>query len=640
MKKVLTVFLSIALVLAMIPGTVFAWTEVNAEQLCCFYTYDVTVGENGYLSVKSGGTLEPITEPEVEINCTSTFYFATKDEAGYKAVKWGSSGSCPITWQSDKVTCQKGGDDYEYEVKISGLGENYIATYTAAEDSKIYALAMKCGLPHEGCYSSETASQETYLDHFQYSTENNVFYIISKSDSSINDIKYVKDYDSNKESISGVTITDTDKKSVKKVIVDGSVFNDETKKLEGDIALTYDNSGEAGGTHTNSFWFEIYGPDYKPADDENTDSDISFYSDENCTAEIDDFSVNTSLAPSENSFYIKSTVGEPAINEITTYYTEWDSNAKKMISYTGRFDCTDANVAETYVETDEYGKAKEEAYLPKTDVNNKTGTKPSDFVKIESVTGKKDTYKLSFKAATAGDNTYDYRGKERMEFEIKAADDNGYCYNSIGIDYGVNVLYDESGLDKIVSADSYRDEILGMSRTDSVIEKIADGKLYRSELFNQSSNIVDRCGEELILAIDTAKGYVIKSIKNNITEEDLPYTVQAEYYYRVYDGNKEIIADDELLEENSDFDLGYVSSEDENDSKYAFWALQRVGKNSAYTGDFFKIGVENVTALKDFCKAKNYRAELIGYALSYTIFIPVDEQCEVAIETGGSKQRK
>ncbi len=156
MKKVLTVFLSIALVFAMMPGMVFA----TGEQLYCFDTDVVTVGENGYLSVESGDTLEPIAKPEVEINCASTFYFATKDEAGYKAVKWVSEENCPITWESDKVTCRQGGDDCEYELTISELGDSYKASYT--ESGTTYALTMKC-VPNEGSYSSETATGDDMI---------------------------------------------------------------------------------------------------------------------------------------------------------------------------------------------------------------------------------------------------------------------------------------------------------------------------------------------------------------------------------------------------------------------------------------------------------------------------------------------
>ena len=133
--------------------------------------------------------------------------------------------------------------------------------------------------------------------------------------------------------------------------------------------------------------------------------------------------------------------------------------------------------------------------------------------------------------------------------------------------------------------------------------------MYWGNLGGQSSNITARCGEEVIIALDTADGYSIESIKNAVNGNELPCTIQAEYYYKVYDGDTEIVANDELLEGNRDFDLGYISSGDEDNSKYAFWALQRVGKTSAYTGDFFKVGVENVTALKSFCEKKNMRSK-------------------------------
>lgn len=628
MKKVLTVFLSIALVLTMIPGMVFA-AEDNAEdtKLYCFDTYNVFVNDEGYIAAKdSNETVSPADAPEIAFGNKSYLYFAIKDGDKYKAVK-------PVNCNDTKnVNCEKGGDDWEYKISITELGENYKFSYVN-EDKKEYELTMKCVLPYEGCYSSETASQNTYLDYFQYSTDSNEFYIISQSNYNITKVKYVENYDSGEEidemvAVSGVTIENVTNNKVKKVVVNGDVFNEETQKLEGQIVIAYKD--DENKTCTNSFWFEIWGPNYNPEDydDEDITADIEFYSDEKCSDKIKDFSVNTSLEPANNCFYIKSTVGEPVISEIATYYTEWNDKTKEMVSYTGHFDCTNDDATEEYVETDEYGEEKTEAYIPKTDINKTTNTKPNDFVGIEPVNSDEGIYKLAFKAA----KTYSYRGHERTSFKITAGEANNAC-KYLNVDYGLNILYNEGAFERIMPTNDYFDYILETGMKSPNFKKVESGKVYWGNLGGQSSNITARCGEEVIIALDTAAGYSIESIKNAVNGKELPCTIQAEYYYKVYDGDTEIIANDDLLNENRDFDLGSISSWDDDNIKYAFWALQRVGKTSAYTGDFFKVGVENVTALKNFCEQKNYTAKLIGYALSYTVFVPVDEQCKIQITT-------
>lgn len=68
MKKVLTVFLSIALVLAMMPAMAFANGNAEDTKLYCFNTFDVSVDDNGYLVAKSSaGAIEPVDAPELTI---------------------------------------------------------------------------------------------------------------------------------------------------------------------------------------------------------------------------------------------------------------------------------------------------------------------------------------------------------------------------------------------------------------------------------------------------------------------------------------------------------------------------------------------------------------------------------------------
>ena len=252
MKKVLTVFLSIALVLAMIPGMVFA---ADDTKLYCFDAYDesITVGSNGYLST-TDGELAPC-EPEVVVGWGLTFYFAIKEGDKYKAVKW-LSGGCPITWNSNNVTCRQGGDDYEYKLTISELGDNYEATYT--KSGTTYALTMKCVLPYAGCYSSETATGDTYLDNtFQCKDDVYSFYIVAEEE--ITGARFVKEFldDANAKmkDVAGVTISDVNgKNNVKKVTVDKAVFTDNKQKLAGDMVV---NSGEGS---LSAFSFFIYGP--------------------------------------------------------------------------------------------------------------------------------------------------------------------------------------------------------------------------------------------------------------------------------------------------------------------------------------------------------------------------------------------
>ncbi len=259
MKKVLTVFLSIALVLAMIPGMAFAGEDTT---LYCFDADNESITvSNGYLSRNDGKTLYPFS-PEVIINTDNTFYFAIKDGNKYKAVKWADSKKCPITWSSDYVSCHQGGDDYEYKVSISKLSDNYKASYV--QNGTTHTLTMECRLPYVGCYSSDTASMNYYLDSFKYSDDNAEFYVVSTSENTVVDLKYVKYYDGSesiddKDIITGVDIKNTSDNKVKKVTVNKSAFNN-TNKLEGSMVITY-KIAEGNEIYTNSYGFEIYGPE-------------------------------------------------------------------------------------------------------------------------------------------------------------------------------------------------------------------------------------------------------------------------------------------------------------------------------------------------------------------------------------------
>lgn len=250
MKKVLTVFLSIALVIAMMPAVVSA----AESELYCFDTGDVTVGSNGYLKA-ADGELVP-REPQVVVGRGFTFYFATKDGDKYKAVKWGSSGKCPITWESDKVTCRQGGDDYEYEVNISELGDSYEAAY--AKSGTTYALTMKCMLPHAGCYLSETATGDAYLGNsFQCKDDVYSFYIVAEEE--ITGARFVKEFldgaNAKMKDVTGVAISDVaGKNNVKKVTVNKDVFTKNKQELAGDMVVNY------GEGSYSAFSFFIYGP--------------------------------------------------------------------------------------------------------------------------------------------------------------------------------------------------------------------------------------------------------------------------------------------------------------------------------------------------------------------------------------------
>ena len=640
MKKVLTVFLSIALVLAMMPGMVFA-TGDNAEdkgedletvkvgQIVLFNAERCVVGNDGIVSLSSDAeeseTLEYYAATATTLYPMDDFTVVIAQKVGennYKAVEE----AVTTNNNNDVISIEKDSERTGYyNIKAKSVGT--VALSVAGNDN---AITVEVKLPDVGCYSSSEGTESKYLGYnFDCNNENGYsFYIVVNEElGNITNARYVNEYieDENAQmtDVPGVAITEiADKDNVRKVTVDADAFSDEKQELSGDIVVNY------GEGSCSAFSFFIYGPDYN-SDDEDSTSDIEFYSDAECSNKIKDFSVNTSLVPADNCFYIKSAKGRPDISEITTHYTEWDSNAKKMISYIGRFDCTEDSAAEKYVETDEYGKEKAGVYVPKINVNDTTNTKPSDFVGIVPVDSKKGIYKLAFKAA----ETYSYRGHERMSFKITAGEKSNLACTYLDVDYGLNILYNEEAFGRIMPTGDYFDYILETGMNSPSFKKVEPGKVYWGNLSGQSSNITDRCGKEVIIALDTADGYSIESIKNAVNGKELPCTIQAEYYYKVYDGDTEIIANDELLDGNRNFDLGYISSGDEDNSKYAFWALQRVGKNSAYTGDFFQIGVENVTALRKFCEDKNYRAELIGYALSYTVFVPVDEQCKIEIKT-------
>ena len=635
MKKVLTVFLSIALVLAMMPAMAFANGNAEPERedlevvqvgQIVLFNAERCVVDNNIISLSSdadeGKTLEYYAMTETTLYPMDEFTVVIAQKVGennYKAVEEAVTAN-----NNDVISIEKDSERSEcYNIKAKSVG-----TATLGVSGNNNTITVEVELPDVGCYSSIEGEESDYLGHsFDCNDKNGYsFYIVAKSESdNITKARFVKEYIENEEmeDVTGVTISGVDdKNNVRKVTVNADAFTDEKQELSGDLVVNY------GEGSCSSFSFFIYGPNYNP-DDEDITPNIEFYSDEECSEEIDDFSVNTSLEPKQNYFYIKSPDGEPNISEIITHYTEWNSNAKKMISYTGRFDCTKANATEKYAETDEYGKEKTEAYVPKTNVNDTTGTKPGDFVEIATVDSEKGIYKLAFKAA----KTYSYRGHERMSFKITAGEEGNLACRYLDVDYGLNILYNEEAFGRIMPTGDYFDYILETGMSSPSFKKVEPGKVYWGNLGGQSSNITARCGEEVIIALDTANGYSIESIKNAVNGKELPCTIQAEYYYKVYDGDTEIIANDDLLNENREFDLGSISSWDDDNIKYAFWALQRVGKTSAYTGDFFKVGVENVTALKNFCEQKNYTAKLIGYALSYTVFVPVYEQCKIQITT-------
>ena len=623
MKKVLTVFLSIALVLAMIPGMAFA---TDKGQLYCFYTDDVNVNSsNSEITAKEGKTLADVamTSPQVEIDRQGEFYFATLSGDKYTAVDYNS-----LQCSNKNVTFSQGGDNWECDITINAVGENYTITYTDGSD-KEYNLTMMCGLPDEGCYSSETASQESYLNYcFQYSTDETEFYVVSKLTDEISEVKYVTDFDENKSmeqmtAVSGVTLAKmTDDKKVWKATVNNTAFEN-TQKLEGQIVIEYKDSdvGNENTTYINSFGFEIYGPEYNSDEDEDSTSGIEFYSDAACETEIWNFSVNTSLDPSANCFYIKSTVGEPSISTITTYYVGKEDESQKSenstIYYAGVYNCKESDPTEKYYEyTDDKQGNKTLETNEYTRNSNTDFDAPTAYVSQPvAVGGETNVYKVSFKANE--DN--EYRGHENMDFEITA----GYETKTLEIDYGVNLSYDENAYSALIPTHEYFSHFLEPEKDEPWIG-VNNNKPYWNGLGGASSSDSDRCGSELWLSMDTADGYRITDIKNAADNESLPYTITAEYYYNVYNGNGIKIEFDEQSE------YGSCVSSGENK---AFYASQSVGSNHYTNQGSFEVGNESVTEFKKFCSEKNYTAKLVGYALSYTIYIPVDEKCEVKIET-------
>ena len=608
MKKVLTVFLSIALVLAMMPAMVFA-TNGNAEdtKLYCFYHQGetVSVGENGYLTGGEESELQPVTNPEIVIGREMSLYFATKDDNGYKAVS-------QITCRDENVQLKKQANG-TIELSISKTG-TYELSYV--NDNNTHKLTVTCVLPRVGCYSSDTAAENTYLDSiFRYSENNDSFYIVVNEElGNITGARYVNEHieDENAQmtDVQGVAIAEVaGKDNIRKVTVDADVFTDEKQDLSGDMVVDY------GEGSCSVFSFFIYGPNYN-SDDEDSASDIEFYSDEECSSRIHDFSVNTSLKPSENCFYIKSAKGQPSISEITTYYTENDAEGN-TIYYAGVFECNTESAIEKYYKytDDKQGDITLETteFKPNVTINEK----PNAFVKTEAVNKNDNVYKLSFTAA--GNKVY--RGHENMRFKIVAGTVEEAVSENINIDYGVNLQYEKAAFAKVIPTHENFGYFLGDAESAPWISEV-NGKPYWNGLGGASSSDSDRCGSELWIAVDTADGYRITDIKNAADDSSLPYTIQAEYYYRVYNGNTEIIVSD---------DCEYGGSISSNNKK-AFYAWQNVGCNNNPKTSF-NVRDECVTEFKEFCKNNNYTASLIGYALSYTVFIPVDKQCEVKIET-------
>ncbi len=148
----------------MIPGMAFA---TDTGQLYCFYADDVNVNSsNSEIIAKEGKTLADVamTSPQVEIDSQGEFYFAIKDGDKYKAVKWSNPAKCPITWpDNDKVNCQMGGDEYEYNISISALGD-YKVSYN--EGNTKYELTVNCKLPEETSEDSATGLMTTLEANF------------------------------------------------------------------------------------------------------------------------------------------------------------------------------------------------------------------------------------------------------------------------------------------------------------------------------------------------------------------------------------------------------------------------------------------------------------------------------------------
>ena len=177
MKKVLTVFLSIALVLAMIPGMVFA-TGGNAEsekedlktvqvgQIVLFNAERCAVGNDGIVSLSNdaeeGKTLEYYAATVTTLYPMDDFtvVIAQKNKDGtYTAIKEGVANK-----EASVISFEKDSERAEcYRITARSLGITELSV-----NGNEHKIEIKVELPELGTYKSETRSYETYCTDFRY----------------------------------------------------------------------------------------------------------------------------------------------------------------------------------------------------------------------------------------------------------------------------------------------------------------------------------------------------------------------------------------------------------------------------------------------------------------------------------------
>lgn len=379
------------------------------------------------------------------------------------------------------------------------------------------------------------------------------------------------------------------------------------------------------------------------------DEKIEFYSDDACVYEIsDNIDVDKSKSAEATSFYVRYPKNDTLAYKVGSRHM---ITIKKTSEGDGNT-CTfwrleDSGNNMTYYDYDDNEKITDPKLIYAIERACKNLDSARDYVDVTPVSGySSEDYCLS-KVSLKANNGNEYRGSEDFRFIFSLIDKSNSevvagSEKTIDLNYGVEIEYDADAIGDLDADYAAFDKLIDPN-SESAVELISTSgsmkTVFLDNLGSMSTGRDDlRHGVGPGLWIAPNDGYQITGIYDTVNNNaKLPYYASLVSYFDVYNGSTKV-----NVKENNSW-WGGTWSADENDviKASAFTTSQSLAKSSA-TSDLaesdksfndFNAGSQDTSDFYDACGEKDYTSKLLGTHIIYTIYMPLEKQCKIKIET-------
>lgn len=382
---------------------------------------------------------------------------------------------------------------------------------------------------------------------------------------------------------------------------------------------------------------------------------IAFYSDEECTEPIPPYlNANKSKTAAEQYFYVKYPkddqkplqykVGSrhmvPINEEDTVTVWRMETPNSSEISYN--------KYGEDYEPVNNELVTTLNSAFSTLDIAKaeNSALKYVDVQRTSSITFEgKDYYvsKVMLKPHDIKDN--EFRGSEDFLFMFSV---DGINYETMEVNFGIDIEYDPKAINNIDSSSTAFYELCGLETSSEIEDVRTSGDGLETALFARLGSLSSgrsdlRHGIGSELWVDLNDGYQITGIYDTLNDEELPYTAVLTSYFKVFDGTTEVKIETIEGEEGAWGSMSLIGSGEDDDVilASAYNTNQELAKGTAEnywaeTEEYWKgfsVGNEDVSQFYAWCEENGYTSELMGTHLLYQIYMPVEDQCKIKIET-------